>query len=116
MRPAFQEDCNLLSAIRRGVLRREPAIDFQSARATQLDGVPDSEVLRLCAAEGRILVTHDRNSMPAHFADFLAQGQESPGVFVVNERTPIVRIIEELVIVWAASDAEEWKNRIVWIR
>jgi hypothetical protein len=59
VRPRFQADNDLRSAIRTGVIRREPSIDFQSARSARLDGLPDLEVLRLAAHEGRILISHD---------------------------------------------------------
>lgn len=116
MRPKFQEDNNLLSAVRRGVLRREPTVDFQSAREAQLDGVPDPDVLRLCVAHGRILVTHDRNTIPGHARELQAAGHATPGVFVVDQGARLAGVIDELLLVWAASDAEEWVGRILWVR
>jgi len=41
--------------------------------------------------------------------------QSSPGVFLVSQYSPIGEVIDALVLVWAASDAEEWKNRIIKI-
>jgi hypothetical protein len=84
VKPRFQADNDLRSAIRTGVLRREPSIDFQSARAAGLDGVPDLEVLRVTVHQGRILVSHDENSMPGYFRDFLASG--ASGVDPVGAR------------------------------
>jgi hypothetical protein len=34
-------------------------------------------------------------------------------VFLVKPRTPLAQVIEALVLVWAASDPGEWKNRIL---
>jgi hypothetical protein len=53
VRPRFQADNDLRSSIRRGVLRREPAVDFASAMDAALDGLPDPEVLKLAAMQGR---------------------------------------------------------------
>ena len=50
-------------------LRREPTVDFQSSPAAGLQGLTDREVLALAAQQGRILVTHDRKTMPTQFAD-----------------------------------------------
>jgi hypothetical protein len=61
------------------------------------------------------LVTHDRQTMPQHFATLLMSGRISPGVFLVSQYAPIGEVIDALVLVWAASDASEWKNRIVSI-
>ena len=55
--------------------RREPAIDFQTAQSAQLDYLDDETVLQRAASEGRILVTHDKRTMPKHFASFLAKGK-----------------------------------------
>ena len=51
--------------------------------------------------------------MPWHFAEFLMSGRSCPGVFLVSQHAPIGEVIDALVLIWAGSDAEEWKNRIV---
>jgi hypothetical protein len=88
-------------------------LDFLSANQAKLHGLPDPEVLALAAEHDRILVTHDRQTMPGHFGEFLVQGNSSPGVFLVSQDEPIGEVIDELVLIWAASDAEEWRDRIV---
>jgi len=115
VKPRFQADNDLRGSIRSGVLRREPSIDFQSALAAQLDGVPDPEILKLAAVQGRIVVSHDENSMPAHFYDFLKSGNHSPGVLIVPQGAPVGPVIESLVLIWVASDATEWIDRIAWL-
>ncbi|QYO62309.1 DUF5615 family PIN-like protein [Leptolyngbya sp. 7M] len=67
----YQADADLNQMIVTGVLRREPAIDFQTAFAAGLEGVKDSEVLALAAQQGRILISHDRKTMPLQFAMFI---------------------------------------------
>ena len=109
----FLADASLHHAIVTGCLRREPAMDFASARAAKLEGMSDLQVLALAAAQVRILVTHDFRTMPRHFAEFLAAGRSSPGVFLVKQRTPLASVIEELVLVWTASQPEDWTNRMV---
>jgi hypothetical protein len=103
----FQADNDLRNSIRVGVLRREPSIDFQGARAASLDCLPDPQ--------GRILVSHDENSMPGHFSDFLEGGNRSPGVLMVPQGAPVGRIIESIVFIWVASEPDEWIDQIVWL-
>lgn len=88
-------------------------MDFLSANEAKLEGSPDPDVLALAAEQDRILVTHDRQTMPWHFAEFLMSGRSCPGVFLVNQHAPIGEVIDALALIWAASAAEEWKNRIV---
>jgi hypothetical protein len=54
-------------------------------------------------------VTHDRKTMPKHFAEFIAS-RSCPGVFIVPKKLPIARVVEDLLLIWAATEAEEWTN------
>jgi hypothetical protein len=78
-------------------------------------GFPTPRFWPLAAAEGRILVTSDLKTMPRHFGEFLMSRESSPGLFLVSQYTSIREVIDDLVLIWAASDAEEWNNRIVKI-
>ena len=112
MTVSFQADADLNAEIVAGVLRREPSIDFQTADEANLRRVPDPEVLTLAAHESRILVTHDRRTMPRHLADFILH-HSSPGVFIIAQTVSVRVAIEELLLVWAASESEEWRNLIL---
>jgi hypothetical protein len=107
----YQADADLNQAMVTGVLRREPTIDFQTAFAAGLKGVKDPEVLAIAAQQERILISHDRKTMPSEFAKFITSYQGS-GVIIISRKLPIEVVIEELLLIWAASSAEEWVNRI----
>lgn len=107
MNVRYQADADLNQAIVTGVLRREPTIDFQSALAAELEGVKDPEVLAMAAQQRRILVSHDRRTMPSEFASFITTSQ-SAGVIIVSRKLSVNVVIEELLLIWAASSAEEW--------
>jgi hypothetical protein len=49
--------------------------------------------------------------MPKHFADFL-HSTASPGVLLVSQHLPVTEVVDQLILIWAASDADEWLNRI----
>ncbi|WP_230968108.1 DUF5615 family PIN-like protein [Nostoc sp. WHI] len=98
-------------AIVTGVLRQERWIDFQTALAAGLEGVKDSEVLAIAAQQRRILVSHDRKTMPSEFAEFITSNH-SAGVIIISQKLPVEAAIEELLIIWAISSAEEWVDRI----
>src|SRR5262245_4711178 len=112
MRPRFQADADLNEDIIMAVLRREPAVDFQTAEAAGLRGLPDDAVLALASQGNRILISHDRRTMRRHFARFI-MSDNSPGVIIVSQNISIRVASEELLLIWAASEAEEWKNLIV---
>jgi Domain of unknown function (DUF5615) len=111
MKVRFQADADLNHIILLAAIRRHPSIDFQTSIAANLPGVTDLEVLTRCAEEGRVLVTHDRKTMPRTFAEFIAR-QTSPGLIVIPQSLSLAAAVEDLVLIWSASEAEEWVNRI----
>ena len=97
-------------------LRREPAIDFQTARAATLDRLDDKAVLELAAAQSRILVTHDKRTMPKALKAFVAEGGVSPGILlVIPQNAPVRAVVDALWLIWADDHANDWKNLIVKI-
>jgi hypothetical protein len=114
MRVRFQADADLDGRILRGLRRAAPEIDIRTSAEAGLAGLADPEVLQIAALSGRILVSQDRGTMPAHFARFKASAP-SAGVVLLREAIPIATAIEELVLIWSASEAEEWIGRLVWI-
>jgi hypothetical protein len=111
MKATFLADANFNHLIVRGLRRRETLIDFLSAEAAELPGKPDSDVLRIAADLGRILVTHDRKTMPRAFAGFVSR-LESPDVLILPQRLSLIVAIDELLLIWAASEGQEWINSI----
>jgi hypothetical protein len=111
VRVRFQADADLNRKILLAAIRREPVIDFLSALQAGLTGLSDIEVLAAAARAGRVLVTHDCRTMPQHFAEFL-RTSTSAGVVMVPQHFPIPDVVEQIILIWAASEAEEWVNRI----
>lgn len=110
----YQADNDLRTHFVRAVRRAEPAIDFKLASASALDALSDIEVLRRCAIEGRILVSHDKRTLPKALAALLAEGPESPGIILVIPQSASIRAVaEDLILIWSVSGPEEWRNRIV---
>jgi predicted nuclease of predicted toxin-antitoxin system len=111
MKVRFQADADLNQVLLKATLRREPSIDFRTAHAAGLVALGDKLVLAIAAREGRILVTHDRKTMPKHFAEFLAT-EASAGVIVVPQKLAVNVAVEDLILIWGASESNEWINRI----
>jgi predicted nuclease of predicted toxin-antitoxin system len=114
MRVKFQADADLDERVLRGLRRAMPEIDFRTATAAGLEGLPDPEVLRVAAEAGRVLVSQDRRTMPSHFRRFVSAAT-SPGVILLREGVSIASAIEELLLIGSASEAEDWVNRLIWI-
>jgi uncharacterized protein DUF5615 len=112
MKIRFQADADLNEDIVLGLMRQEPSIDFQTATEADLRGLSDLEVLARAAQQNRALVSHDRRTMPIHFADFI-RNNASPGVFLIAQNISVREAIDELLLFWICSESEEWVNLIV---
>ena len=115
MKVRFLADADLNKAIVSGVVRGEPNIDFLTAQAARLRKMKDPEVLALAAGQQRVLVSHDVGTMPAHFRAFTNADKRSAGVFLIPQSLDVRTAIEELLLIWIASDASDWENRLEWL-
>ena len=111
----FLADADLDYAIVQGVRRREPAIDFNSANDAGLEGLPDNRVLEVAAEEGRVLVSHDKHTMPVQFAARIRSGRRSPGVLLALPGATVGDIVDSLLIIWSSSREEEWTDQIHYL-
>ena len=53
--------------------------------------------------------------MPTEFAEFIANSP-SAGVLIVSRKIALETVIEELILIWSITTAEEWMNRIAKIK
>lgn len=78
-------------------------------------GTLDPDILTWCEEAGFILVTNNRASIPVHLRGHLANGRQTPGVFMLNADISIGDTIEELGVVWELSDGEEYVDRVSFL-
>ena len=114
-RPRFLADNDLDEHIRQGLLRREPVIDFPSVREFSLADSPDPDILEFGAEHGLIIVSHDVNTMPAHAQLRVDSGRTMAGLVMVHQRSATRTVIDDLLLIWSASDQEEWRGEIVFL-
>jgi predicted nuclease of predicted toxin-antitoxin system len=111
----FLLDEDLHTGIIKGLQAREPAVDILDTKTAGLRTRKDPALLELAAQQDRILVTHDRNTMTRFFMDRIALGKPNPGIFIVPQTSAIGEIIESLLLIWAASQPDEWRDQIVYL-
>ena len=108
-------DENFNADIVRGLLLREPNLDVLRVQAAGLAGADDPDILAWAAENNRIVLTHDRATMPDYAYQRVAAGAAMPGVFIVNDRFPVGRAIQEILLMVACSDQSEWSGRAVYL-
>src|SRR5947208_4722345 len=111
-RPRFLADHDLNEQILDGLLRREPTIETVRARDVDLDQRPDQEVLEYAARNRFLVLSHDVNTMTAAAYERIASGEPMTGLLIARQLDPLAPIIESLVLIWSASELEEWGDRV----
>jgi len=113
----FLLDENLSPIIRRELRQRAPQLEVLrvgDVGAPPL-ATPDEMILQWIEETGYVLVTDNRRSMPVHLERHYAQGRHIPGILLIRRGTSLGNIIEELLLIWHASEAAEYRDRIQFI-
>jgi hypothetical protein len=108
-------DENFNGDIIRGLSIRRPEIDLLRSQDVGLLSVDDPKVLAWAAENDRILLTHDRATMPDYAFSRIAEGMAMPGVFVVNDRLPVGQVIRELTLIDQCSEQREWNGLVLFL-
>lgn len=78
-------------------------------------GTKDPAILDWCEEHGFLLVTNNRKSLPGHLADHLTQGRHIPGILELNPNMSIHDTVNELVLIWGASEPEDYRDVIIYL-
>ena len=113
IRIAFDENFN--RRVINGLELRLPGLDLVILQETELKGAKDPAVLAWAANEHRIVVTHDRDTMPKFAYDRIAGGRAMPGVIVVKQDLPIGRAIEDLLTVIECGEPSDFDNYVLYL-
>ncbi|MBF2079506.1 MAG: DUF5615 family PIN-like protein [Synechococcales cyanobacterium T60_A2020_003] len=108
-------DENFNGDIVRGLFLRKPDLDLLRVQDVGLRKVDDPAILDWAASNGRILLTHDRATMPDFAYERLSKGQQMSGLFVINDRMPVRQVIDELLLLNDCSEQDEWKGIVLYL-
>ena len=108
-------DENFSHHILRGIRLRIKNIDLVVAQSTELSGARDPALLAWAAEEGRIVLTHDRQTMAKHAYDRARSHQGMLGVIVVSDRMPVGEAIDLLSIYIECGTSEDFENSVTYI-
>jgi predicted nuclease of predicted toxin-antitoxin system len=108
-------DENFNGDIVRGLFLRQPDLDLLRVQDVGLRKVDDPEIIDWATSNGRILLTHDRATMPDFAYERLSQGQQMSGLFVINDRMLVRQVIDELLLLIDCSEQDEWKGIVLYL-
>jgi len=110
-------DENVGESLRQGLHRRYPDMvvwRISDPMAPPI-GILDPDILLWCEANDFTLVTNNRGSMPDHLRDHLAAGHHFPGMFTLNRKMSLGETIEELALIWGASNPDEYTDQLNYL-
>lgn len=113
----FLLDEHVPHSIQDQLLRLSPDIDVL---AIGQPGAPSKNTLDpdiLCWIEqtGYILVTGNRRTIPTHLQIHFEAGRHIPGVLFLRRGAFLGQVIEDLFLLWATSESEEFQDRMLFI-
>jgi hypothetical protein len=108
-------DENFNGRILRALKRQIPALDVVRTQDTRLLGADDSSLLQFAADEGRVLLTHDQETMVGYAWQRVRSGMTMPGVIVAPTSYPIGQVIVDLEILLLAGEPEDVEQQIFFI-
>jgi hypothetical protein len=113
----FLLDEHLAHAIQSQLLRLDGEIEILvlgQPSAPQI-GASDQDILLWLERTGYALVTNNRRTMPDHIRAHYAAGHRLPGLFLLKRQARIGQVIEQIYLLWAASEAEEYMDRVLYL-
>lgn len=96
-------DENFDQRILRGLRLPVPQLDYLIVQDIGLGGVDDPALLDWAASNGRVIVTHDVNTMTRFSTERLKQSLPMPGIIIVPDDLEIGRAIDDLEFVMSAQ-------------
>jgi hypothetical protein len=108
-------DENFNNDIVRGLLRRQPELDLVRVQDAGLSGVDDPTMLSWAAREGRVLLTHDVQTLTAHAYARVAADEPMLGVLEVSWDIPIDAAIDDILLLAECSREGEWEGQVRYL-
>lgn len=113
----FLLDENMPHAVRDQLLLRQPEmqVDAVGDVGAPALGTSDPDILVWLEANGAVLVSRNRRTMPLHLRDHLAAGNHVPGILLIRRRYAWGQVIDDLYLIWDASSPDEYRDRIEYL-
>ena len=108
----FLADENFNNDVLRGVLRRNPDLDVVRVQDVGLQGLDDPSILEWAANEGRVLLTHDVETMTNFAYERVVAEKKMPGVFEIKRSLPLREVIDDLLLLAECSGEGQWEGQV----
>ena len=108
-------DENLDGNIVRGVMRRVRGVDVVRVQDVGLAGADDPTVLAWAAEHGRVLITHDVETVTRFAFERVDAALPMPGVIEVTAWAPIGKAVEDLALILECLADGDLQDQVLYI-
>lgn len=108
-------DENFRQPILRSLRQRIPELDCVVVQQAGLAGSSDQLLLEVAAREGRVMLSHDINTMTGYVTDRLTKGLQMPGLIIVPHELEIGRAVADLEIMIQCANETDVKDQVRYI-
>ena len=108
-------DENFSGPVVRGLRRRHPDADIVTVQEVGLAAAADPDVLEWAAVHGRLVVTHDVQTMVGFAKARTEAGKPMPGLIEAGRRLSAHVVIEDLYTLALCSLPGEWEGQVIYL-
>ncbi len=111
----FLTDQNFDQGIARGLIARAPNLNIITAFKAGVSEYEDPDLLRWTAEHERILISHDKKTIPHYVKELVSSGLTLPGVILVIKSASIGKLIDDLEITVLCGKPEDFRNDVFYL-
>jgi predicted nuclease of predicted toxin-antitoxin system len=108
-------DENVRASIIRALLQSRPELDLVRVGEVGLRATEDPLILEWAAEHGRVLLTHDRQTMTHHAYQRIRDQQEMIGVIVLDDQASPGELVPEILRAVENSSLGHLRNRVLFL-
>jgi predicted nuclease of predicted toxin-antitoxin system len=99
----------------RAMKTRRPDLDVVRVQDVGLDGAHDRDILAWAAEHGRIVLSHDVNTLVGYAHERTRTRQSMPGVVEVSRTLSIQRAVEDVLLLAVCSREDECEGQVIYV-
>ena len=75
------------------------------------NGIQDPELIQWATTWNRVIVSKDKNTLIHLHDQYVAMGNQTPGLLIIRPNTTILALVESLALIAHYSEPEEWQSQ-----
>lgn len=108
-------DENFRGPVFRALVQREPSVDIVRVQDVGLITKEDPVILEWASRHERVLLTHDRQTVPDFAYQRIRAGHTMAGVIITDDRVAPGRCADEILSLVVPNDFADFKDRVFFL-